>query len=381
MAGYCMTEKKPSRGEDALLDRTGPDAGGLWWQRLHEPRPYIFAILVLLGLVLEFIVHYQLRIAVVYTHFYYLIIVLAGLWYGKRAVLIALFFGSLHIADSFIMTGSLSPDALIRAFMFVIVAFVVGIISEQVNCYRDRILAQNRELLAVNAQLEASQKAFEIANKKLNLLSSITRHDIKNQLVVLIGYNDIMRGMAPDPEMQQFLDRQNAAAQTIHRQIEFTKTYEDIGVRAPMWQDIGTRVAALSSFIPPGEVAFSISIDGLEVYADPLLEKVFENMIDNSRRHGERVRHISLSSQQPDPDNLVIVYEDDGIGVSEGDKERIFEKGFGKHTGLGLFLSREILAITGLSVRECGVYGKGARFEILVPKGKFRFVNPAPGSR
>ena len=104
-------------------------------------------------------------------------------------------------------------------------------------------------------------------------------------------------------------------------------------------------------------------------------------MIDNSRRHGERVRHISLSSQQPDPDNLVIVYEDDGIGVSEGDKERIFEKGFGKHTGLGLFLSREILAITGLSVRECGVYGKGARFEILVPKGKFRFVNPAPGSR
>ncbi|HRY76078.1 MAG TPA: HAMP domain-containing sensor histidine kinase [Methanoregulaceae archaeon] len=376
-----MTEHEPSGAGEPGPGRAGPEPGGLWWQRLHEPRPYAFIILVLLGLALEFFVHYHLGIAVVYTHFYYLIIVLAGLWYGRRAVLIALFFGSLHIGNSFLTTGSLSPDALIRACMFVLVAFVVGIISEQVSRYRDRILAQNRELLAVNARLESSQKAFEIANKKLNLLSSITRHDIKNQLVVLIGYNDIMRGMTTDPEMQQFLNRQNAAAQTIQRQIEFTRTYEDIGVRAPMWQDIGTQVAALAGFIPPGEVAFSVSIEGLEVYADPLLEKVFENMIDNSRRHGERVRHISLSSQRPGPDNLIIVYEDDGVGVPEGDKERIFEKGFGKHTGLGLFLSREILAITGLSIQECGVYGRGARFEILVPKGKYRFVNPAPGSR
>ncbi|MCX6693494.1 MAG: hypothetical protein NT074_02940 [Methanomicrobiales archaeon] len=72
-------------------------------------------------------------------------------------------------------------------------------------------------------------------------------------------------------------------------------------------------------------------------------------------------------------DTLAIVYEDDGIGVHETDKERIFEKGFGNNTGLGLFLSREILAITGLSIKESGVYCKGVRFEILVPKGKFRF--------
>jgi len=99
-------------------------------------------------------------------------------------------------------------------------------------------------------------------------------------------------------------------------------------------------------------------------------------MIDNSRRHGERVRHISFSSMQYGQDNFAIVYEDDGTGIHDSDKERIFEKGFGKHTGLGLFLSREILAITGFSIKESGVYGKGARFEILVPKGKFRFTNP-----
>jgi signal transduction histidine kinase len=129
----------------------------------------------------------------------------------------------------------------------------------------------------------------------------------------------------------------------------------------------------------PGEIEMSVSIEGLEIFADPLLEKVFENLIDNSRRHGERVRHISFSSLQSGEGDIAIVYEDDGVGVRETDKEQIFKKGFGKNTGLGLFLSREILSITGLIMKESGVYGKGVRFEILVPKGKFRFVNPSAG--
>jgi len=48
-------------------------------------------------------------------------------------------------------------------------------------------------------------------------------------------------------------------------------------------------------------------------------------------------------------------------------KERIFRKGVGKNTGLGLFLTREILDITGLSITETGNEGEGARFEIAIP--------------
>jgi signal transduction histidine kinase len=54
------------------------------------------------------------------------------------------------------------------------------------------------------------------------------------------------------------------------------------------------------------------------------------------------------------------------------EKLLIFEKGFGKNTGLGLFLSKEILSITGISIAEKGIFGKGAKFEISVPKGKYR---------
>jgi signal transduction histidine kinase len=67
------------------------------------------------------------------------------------------------------------------------------------------------------------------------------------------------------------------------------------------------------------------------------------------------------------------VYEDNGNGVVPEEKEKIFLKGFGKHTGLGMFLIREILSITGITIRENGTWQQGARFEIRVPSEKFRF--------
>ena len=99
--------------------------------------------------------------------------------------------------------------------------------------------------------------------------------------------------------------------------------------------------------------------------------QVFCNLIDNSLRHGERVSEIRLSIKKEDPD-LLLIYEDNGTGVVPEEKEKIFLKGFGKHTGLGMFLIKEILSITGLTIRENGIYLQGARFEIRVPAGKFR---------
>ena len=120
-------------------------------------------------------------------------------------------------------------------------------------------------------------------------------------------------------------------------------------------------------------ISFEDDLDNLEIYGDPMIEKVFINLIDNSLRHGEHVSHIRFSYSRPGDSTVLIVYEDNGAGVPTSLKERIFEKGFGKNTGFGLFLSREILAITGLTIKENGNQGQGARFEISVPDGRFRF--------
>jgi signal transduction histidine kinase len=112
----------------------------------------------------------------------------------------------------------------------------------------------------------------------------------------------------------------------------------------------------------------------LQVYADALIEKVFYNLIENSLRHGGRVTGMSFSFEEMQND-AVITYRDDGTGISLSDKEKLFRRGFGKHTGLGLFLSREILSITGITITETGEPEKGVCFEIRVPKGSYRLLS------
>jgi PAS domain S-box-containing protein len=216
-----------------------------------------------------------------------------------------------------------------------------------------------------------ADSALALASRKLNLMSGITRHDILNQLTVLSGSLDLALDTVKDPEGIVHLNRAQIAAHTIQRQIDFTREYEDLGVRSPTWQQLTVVIRSAASQMADSAITFEIPDDRLEIYADPLLVKVFFNLFENARQHGGGVTRIGIS-QHPAGNGHIIIVADNGIGISPEDKPRIFERGFGKNTGLGLFLSREILSITGISITETGVPGTGARFEISVPEGAFR---------
>jgi len=343
-----------------------------WWLEISaQPRLLIFIALVTAGLILEIVLHIGYGISVVYTHFFYLIVVAAGVWFGRKAVWVALFFGGLHVAVSCLVAPGIPIDALLRAVMLVIVAAVIGTVVDQMNAYYEQVLAKNRELTEMNIRLDTSQKSVVLANKKLNLLSSITRHDILNQLTALLAYIELSQMMATGDEMKRTIAKEEIVAGNILRQIEFTKTYEDIGVKEPQWQNVKGLMASLKPVIEGTDIILAVRTESLEIYADPLLAKVFENLIDNSIRHGEHVRHITVRYEMHG-DACLLFYTDDGVGVPAKDKQRIFERGFGKHTGLGLFLTREILSITGITIAETGLYGGGVQFELLVPAGSFR---------
>jgi len=119
-------------------------------------------------------------------------------------------------------------------------------------------------------------------------------------------------------------------------------------------------------------IALEVEVGDLQVYADPLLEKVFYALLDNALRHGERVDRIRISCHREGTE-LALAVEDNGVGIPPAEKEKVFSRGMGRNTGFGLFIAREILSITGLSIRETGAFGQGARFEIRVPDGAFRF--------
>ncbi|BBL69111.1 PAS domain S-box protein [Methanoculleus chikugoensis] len=216
-------------------------------------------------------------------------------------------------------------------------------------------------------------EALLLANRKLNLLSDVTRHDILNRLTVLTGYLALFREQVSDPELLEYCRKEEEAIRDIQRYMAFTAEYRDVGVTAPAWRDIRRIVSEAAAALDPGKIAVEVRTGDLEVYADPLIVRVFANLIDNSLRHGGRVTRICIYPEESDR-GISLVYEDDGIGIPYEVKENLFKRGFGRQTGFGLFLSREILAITDLSIRETGEPGKGARFEIGVPPGFYRFT-------
>ena len=211
------------------------------------------------------------------------------------------------------------------------------------------------------------ESALKRTNRQLNLLSGITRHDILNAIMALQAFTEFAEEKSVDQIQSEYLKKVHDAASAIQRQIEFTREYEQLGIHEPVWFPVG----GITGKKDDNKLAITCDCSGISIYADPMIEKVFLNLYDNTLRHAEGATGISISCRPKDSGHLII-WEDDGCGVPGDMKERIFNRGVGSNTGLGLFLIREILAITGISIAETGVYGEGARFEITIPDGGWR---------
>ncbi len=229
-------------------------------------------------------------------------------------------------------------------------------------------------------ELARSAAAIADANRKLNLMTGITRHDIANQLTVLNGYLSLAEDLTDDTTLSGYLQKMEQAAERIQRQIEFTREYQNLGVAAPGWQRLSYAIGQNGS----GRIPVMNETSEISIFADPLLPKVFANLMENTERYAvnvtrirvtcqiERTNEHTLRDQESNVSPLLIIWEDDGIGIRDDEKEKIFERGYGKNTGLGLFFIREILGITGITIAENGVYGEGARFVIRVPERGWR---------
>ena len=241
-----------------------------------------------------------------------------------------------------------------------------------------RVSERTKELSEVNAILESDiaerkkvEAALATANQKLNLLSQITRHDISNRVFALLVDIDLAKEYAEDVNLKDALEKLELTSMSIQDQIAFTKDYQEIGAQAPSWHNVAPMVKQAAEQLDHQGVEIDVLLADTEIFADSMIRKVFYNLIDNALRHGDHVTRIIFSSHET-PDGLLLICEDNGVGVPEQDKSQIFTKGFGRDTGLGLFLIREILSITKISIKETGDYGKGARFEMLIPKGDYR---------
>jgi len=227
-------------------------------------------------------------------------------------------------------------------------------------------------------QREHMQRAIH----KLLLLNQITRHDILNSMLVVGGYLELLPDEGDLTERgKEYLDACMRSLDTIKQILLFTREYQDLGLHGPWWQEPAPLVErCCERMITMGRsLVISIDLPDIEIYADPLLERVFCNVIQNSFRHADGATHLDVSGRMEEDGTFVITFSDDGPGIPEQEKDEIFMPSSSSVHGHGLFLVSEILDLTGISIRECGTPGVGARFEIRVPAGRWRRVERAEG--
>ncbi|MDD1744026.1 MAG: PAS domain S-box protein, partial [Methanomassiliicoccales archaeon] len=216
-----------------------------------------------------------------------------------------------------------------------------------------------------------AEDALRLANTKMGIMTTVARHDIGNQMMVVRGFIELSKLKVEDPDLTKYLNKMSEATVNVQEQIAFTKDYQELGIRAPAWAAVGAGIVESYNLLRPIGLKVEDKTRGLEIMADPLVERVFYNLVDNSIRHGDGVKCIRISAE-PRGNAMLVIYEDDGVGIKDEDRAHIFEKGFGKNSGYGLFLIREILAITGITIEERGKAGKGVRFEMTVPADAWR---------
>jgi PAS domain S-box-containing protein len=231
--------------------------------------------------------------------------------------------------------------------------------------------ATNEQLLKGIDERRQVEKALHQINTKLNLVSSIARHDILNRLTVIYGIISLLQEKISDPIFRDYLKKAEESAIAIRRQIEFTRDYKNMGLEKADWQNVNDTLRQSYNEVDLKGVTMEIFTDRLEIFADPWLKKVFFNLVDNTLRYAEHVTKITVSFHETEK-GLDLFFEDNGIGIPFDEKEKIFERGYGKNIGYGLFMVCEILAITDLTIQETGEPGKGARYEIHVPKRYYR---------
>jgi hypothetical protein len=91
----------------------------------------LMGVLLLIACVLTYYYHATLGKGVIFTHLFYIPIILASIWWRKKGVLVALFLGVLIIlSHAFFLKGAPLNDDVVRAVMFVVIGFVVARLME-----------------------------------------------------------------------------------------------------------------------------------------------------------------------------------------------------------------------------------------------------------
>ena len=221
------------------------------------------------------------------------------------------------------------------------------------------------------SDLKNAEKRLDVMNEKLRVVGSLTRHDVRNKLTAVNGNAYLLRKrFAGDSDAMECLKSVESAVRESERIFYFASAYEKLGVEQLTYVDAKKVLdEAVALFPDLKDVKIVNDCSGLTLLADSLLRQLFYNLIDNSLKYGEKLTQIRNRYEKSE-NQLKLVYEDDGVGISKDNKAKLFKEGFTtrKGSGYGLYLVRRMMDVYGWTIQETGTPDNGVCFTIVIPE-------------
>jgi PAS domain S-box-containing protein len=234
--------------------------------------------------------------------------------------------------------------------------------------HKTYVIAISRDI----SRRKREERALRIANQKLQLMNIVAWHDIQNKVTGLRGYIELSKDLVTDEQMKKFIQSEEDVLKVIHQQIQYTKEYQEMGVHPQEWINLDHTLRMIISLAEVGGIRTEIDVADMEIFCDPAIAKVFSHLIDNTKAHGQKATGIRIGYRET-PEGLVLLYEDNGIGIPEEQKKELFLRNVGTTSGFSLFFIHDLLEVSEMTIKETGIFGEGVRFEIGIPRGIYRF--------
>jgi PAS domain S-box-containing protein len=220
------------------------------------------------------------------------------------------------------------------------------------------------------SEMKKAEEELKVAMEKLCVVGSLTRHDVRNKLAAVDGYLYLLRKkLDRSTETLENLNEIGSCSRAILKILEFSRVYEQLGAEELKYVNVEESINdAAAVFTNLKNVKVENNCQGLQVLADSLLTQLFYNLIDNTLKYGEKTTLIRFHYEKLDGNHLKLIYEDNGVGIPNQMRSNLFQKGYGKGTGYGLYLIKRICESYGWTLQETGKQGVGAQFTITIPQ-------------
>ncbi|MGM0371957.1 MAG: PAS domain-containing sensor histidine kinase [Halobacteriota archaeon] len=237
----------------------------------------------------------------------------------------------------------------------------------------DAVLGYARDI----TELKAYERRIETQRDNLEVLNQIVRHDIRNDLQLVLAYADLLHDTVEEAGLPRLETLQSAAQHAV----SITRTAND--VTEVLLQSDADRSPTRLRPVLEGEVDSArsshehaaIQVDGsipeVSVLADDLLESVFRNLLQNAVIHNDQDLPEVTITTTVDSETVAVSVADNGPGIPDEQKAEIFEEGVqgldSEGTGLGLYLVETLIDRYGGSVQVEDNEPRGAVFTVELP--------------